>query len=101
MYYFSNYVLFDRYLEFDHSKHCVSSDISSGYGSLPLKHVYVDSKPVNRSTGRLPNGQSIMDGKDTYKKFLQYFTTTSISPDEIYDLGVELVDSLYREVRFL
>ena len=31
-----------NYLEFNHSKHCLPNDLSSGLGNLPVSHVYIN-----------------------------------------------------------
>ena len=33
------------YLEYNHSRHCLPNDLSSGLGNLPVSHVYVDGIP--------------------------------------------------------
>ena len=88
---------FIRYLESDYSKHCVSSDISSGWSSLPLKYVYVNNTPTVRTTGQLPTGEPL-DGKKAYDKLLSYWTTTEVKADELYKLGHDLTDKIYNEV---
>ncbi|XP_031561165.1 uncharacterized protein LOC116297142 [Actinia tenebrosa] len=86
-----------RYLETNYSMHCVLSSISSGFGSLPLQHVYVNNTPVSKATGLLPNGEQL-NGTETYYKLLSYFTTINITANEIQALGTQLVDSLYGEL---
>ena len=58
-----------------------------------MDHVYTDlvaDKSVN-TTKVLPTGQRL-NGKDTYKVILSYFTTFNITPEEIYNKGQEQVD---------
>ncbi|KAK3740555.1 hypothetical protein QZH41_014957, partial [Actinostola sp. cb2023] len=86
-----------RYLEFNYTKHCVSSSISSGLSSLPLKYVYVNNNPTVPTTGKLPTGEAL-NGKQTYYKIMSYFTTTGITADEIYKLGIDLTKSFYDEL---
>ena len=88
---------FIRYLESDYSKHCVSSDISSGWSSLPLKYVYVNNTPTVRTTGQLPTGEPL-DGKTAYDKLLSYWTTTNVTADELYELGYDLAKKSHDEV---
>jgi len=89
--------LFCRYVEFNHTQYCVSSDISSGLGSLPLQSIYINDKVAGQATGQLPTGEKL-DGRETYKKLLAYYTSTDITADQIYDSGKELVDEIYPEV---
>ena len=90
---------FFRYLRKDHIKHCVSSNVSSGLASLPLSTVYVNntadkSKPTNKS---LPTGE-ILNGKKSYQQIVSYFTTNTMSPEEIYELGLKMLNELYPQV---
>ena len=80
-------------------QHCVSSTVSSGLASLPLPFVYVNntadkSRPTNKS---LPTGEKL-DGKKSYEQIVSYFTTNSMSPDEINKLGFEMLNELYPQV---
>lgn len=75
---------FFRYLRKDHIKHCVPSNVSSGLATLPLSFVYVNntadkSKPTNKS---LPTGE-ILNGKKSYQQIVSYFTTNTMSPEDI------------------
>ena len=89
-----------RYVEKEHLLYCTPSNLSSGLASLPLDYVYVNGTKTDRkTTKRLPTGENL-DGKTTYLKLLQYFTTTSKTPDEIYDLGWSMIDQSYPEVRW-
>ena len=88
-----------RYVEKEHLLYCIPSNLSSGLASLPLDYVYVNGTKTDRkTTKRLPTGEKL-DGKNTYLKLLQYFTTTNKTPDEIYDLGWSMIDQSYPEVR--
>lgn len=67
-----------RYLEMDHMKHCVPSNVSSGLFNRPLRYVYYNgvpnvSEPASR---RLPSGEMI-DGKAGYERTMRFFTTTN------------------------
>lgn len=87
---------FFRYLRKDHIKHCVPSNVSSGPATLPLSFVYVNntadkSKPTNKS---LPTGE-VLNGKKSYQQIVSYFTTITMSPEEIYELGLKMLNELY------
>ena len=88
-----------RYLRRVHIQHCVSSNVSSGLATLPLSFVYIndtvdESRPTNKS---LPTGERL-DGKKSYEKIVTYFTTNSITPDEIHQLGYKMLNELYPQV---
>ncbi|PFX16666.1 hypothetical protein AWC38_SpisGene19047 [Stylophora pistillata] len=90
---------FFTYLRRDHMQYCVSSNVSSGLATLPLPYVYVNniadkSRPTNRS---LPTGERL-NGKDSYKLIVSYFTTNTMSPKEINDLGFKMLNELYPQV---
>ena len=88
-----------NYLEFDHMKHCVPDNVSSGLSNLPLDYVYVNDVPDKNqpTTKKLPTGEKL-NGKETYKKILSYFTTTDISAEQIYEEGRRQLDYFYSEV---
>ena len=90
---------FFRYLRKDHIQHCVPSNVSSGLATLPLSFVYVNStadksKPTNKSP---PTGE-LLNGKKSYQQIVSYFTTNTMSPDEIYKLGLKMLNELYPQV---
>lgn len=90
---------FFRYLRKDHIKRCVPSNVSSGLATLPLSFVYVNntadkSKPTNKS---LPTGE-VLNGKKSYQQIVSYFTTNTMSPEEIYELGLKMLNELYPQV---
>ncbi|XP_031569347.1 uncharacterized protein LOC116303878, partial [Actinia tenebrosa] len=89
-----------NYLEFDHMRHCLPNDVASGLGGLPVDYVYTDSKPdwKNRTTKTLPTGE-VLNGTETYRMILSYFTTTDISPEEIYEEGMKQLDEFYTEIK--
>lgn len=87
------------YLRRDHIQHCVPSNVSSGLATLPLSFVYVNntaikSRPTNKS---LPTGE-FLNGKKSYQQIVSYFTTNTMSPDEIHDLGFKMLKNLYPQV---
>ena len=88
-----------RYLRRDHIQHCVLSNVSSGLATLPLSFVYVNntaikSRPTNKS---LPTGE-LLNGKKSYQQIVSYFTTNTMSPDDIHDLGFKMLKELYPQV---
>ena len=90
---------FDRYLEHEHYRHCVPSNVSSGLATLPLDHVWVDGKentswPTNKM---LPTGQKL-DGKKAYSMIMPYFTTNEMTPDQVNKLGHDQLKKLYAQV---
>ncbi|KAK3717883.1 hypothetical protein QZH41_014887 [Actinostola sp. cb2023] len=86
------------YLENDYAQYCVPSSISSGLGSLPLSYVYKNGNNTGiKTTKELPTGEPL-NGRETYKKIMPYFTTNDMSPDEVHDLGFKMLNKLYPEV---
>ena len=48
---------------------------------------------------KLPTGEPL-DGKKAYEKIMPYFTTVDLTPDEVHNLGFEMLNKLYPEVRW-
>lgn len=68
---------FMRFLQNNHSRHCVSSSVASGLANLPVQYVWLDGKPTNtKTTRKLPTGEMLV-GANSYKNILPYFTTVS------------------------
>lgn len=88
-----------RYLEEDHIQYCVPSSVSSGLSSLPVSYVYVNgSANISQTTTKvLPFGQPL-NGSKAYMELLSFFTTTNSTPDEVYNLGYDMLRKLYPEV---
>ena len=80
--------------------HCVPSNVSSGLFSRPLPYVYIEGKPdtAQPTTRTLATGEEII-GAQSYSRILSFFTTTDISPDEVYSKGLEMVNHTYPLVR--
>jgi len=88
-----------RYLETEHIRYCVPSNVSSGLASLPLKYVWLDGKenkswPTNRT---LPTGEPL-NGSQAYFAIMSYFTTNKMTPLEVRRLGEEQLNILYPKV---
>ncbi|KAL9953420.1 hypothetical protein ACROYT_G040839 [Oculina patagonica] len=87
-----------RYLQTENLEHCVPSSVSSGLGSLPLSHVYVNGTQTAVTTSKqLPSGEPL-NGKEAYESILPFFTTISKTPDQVHQLGKEMLKKLYPEV---
>ena len=90
-----------RYLETENLEHCVPSSVSSGLAKLPLYHVFVNGKKTAETTTRqLPDGEAL-NGSKAYESILPYFTTVSITPDEVHELGKKMLKKLYPEVNLI
>ena len=91
---------FVSYLEFDHMRHCLPSNVSSGLAGFPVDYVYTDGNPnyTQKTTKVLPGGEKL-DGKKAYTMIMPYFTTTSTTPDQVHELGKEMLAKLYPQVR--
>ena len=87
-----------RFIKEEHIAHCAPDSVASGLGSLPLAYVFVNGSQTSTKTiQKLPTGEKL-NGIDSYKKLLAHFTTTSQTPDEIFNLGKDMRDKLYSEV---
>ena len=101
--YFRNFtvplLLAIRYLEEDHIQYCVPSSVSSGLSSLPVSYVYVNGiANISQTTTQvLPSGE-LLNGSTAYMELLSFFTTTNSTPDEVYNLGYDMLRKLYPEV---
>ena len=47
---------------------------------------------------KLPTGEPL-DGKKAYEIIMPYFTTVDLTPDDVHNLGFEMLNKLYPEVR--
>lgn len=90
-----------HYLEFEHSRHCLPKDVASGLANLPVNVVYTDGIPGNRTTKILPGSRQALNGKETYRMILSYFTTTSITPEDVYREGVKQLNNLMPQVELI
>lgn len=98
MFYPFTYIPFFRFIKEEHIPNCAPDSVATGLGSLPLAYVFVNGSQTSKTTTqKLPTGEKL-NGKDSYKKLLAYYTTTSQTPDEIYNLGKDMRDKLYSEV---
>lgn len=85
-----------RYIKDEHIRHCVPGNVSSGWATLPLKHVWLDGKE-NKSWS---TNQNLSDDKQlnvslAYTTILSYFTTNDMTPTEVTELGEKLLDLYY------
>lgn len=80
-------------------RHCVPSNTSSGLFNRPLKYIYTDGKPnMSQPTVQNLSTGEILRGPQTYASILSYFTTTDMTPDEVYEKGWEMVNETYPQV---
>lgn len=85
-----------EYLENEHLSHCLPTNVSSGLGTLPVNHVYLNgSKTLEMTNPTFREGDTVLPGKESYKNFLSYYTTQEITPVEVQDLGWEMLKKLY------
>ena len=90
------------YVEFEHIRHCVPSNVSSGLGKLPLKYVWLDgientSLPTDPY---LPTGEAL-NGSWAYSQIMSYFTTNTMTPAEVHELGKKQLSILYPMVSLI
>jgi len=88
--------MFIGYVKNNYSRHCVPDDKLGGLGLLPMDFVWVNQKEDKSqpTTKKLPTGEQL-SGKKAYEMILPYFTTNSMTPDEIHNLGWSMLNSLY------
>ncbi len=88
--------MFVNYVKNNYSIHCVPDDVSAGLAKLPLSFVWVNQKEDKSqpTTKKLPTGETL-NGPKAYEMILPYFTTNSMSANEIYDLGQRMLNTLY------
>ncbi|XP_068748355.1 uncharacterized protein [Montipora capricornis] len=88
-----------NYLDIEHKSHCLPNDLASGLSNLPVDYVYINGTPdKNQPTNKtLPTGETL-NGTESYKMILSYFTTTDISPEEILAEGERQLKFFYDEV---
>lgn len=88
-----------NYLQTEHRRHCLPNDFASGLANLPVDYVYTDgiADKSQPTTKILPTGEKL-NGKESYKMILSYFTTTDISPEDIFAEGKRQLDFFYGQV---
>ncbi|XP_028402716.1 uncharacterized protein LOC114525533 [Dendronephthya gigantea] len=87
---------FVEYLGKKHIRNCLPQDLSSGLAGIPVDHIYIDGAPtIIPTTKILPITGQNLSGKENYKSILTSFTTSDISPEEIYEIGKESLRKLF------
>lgn len=89
-----------RYLEKEHIKYCY--DGATGIAELPLSFVYANGVLDRHrpTTGSFPNGDKF-NASTSYKRLLSFFTSTTISPEELKAMGYKKLEALLSEVKTL
>ena len=66
---------------------------------LPLNSVFVNEvrDPSRPTTGTLPDGY-VINATNSYKMILSFFTSSSITPEELKDKGYKKLDALLSQV---
>lgn len=84
-----------QWLEDEHSRHCLPNDVASGLANLPVDFVYTDGIPdkKNRTTKVLPGTRKRLNGMETYRQILSFFTTINITAEELYREGNTQLDN--------
>ena len=88
-----------NYLDHEHRSHCLPNDLASGLANLPVDYVYNNGVPDKSQPTKkiLPTGEPL-NGTESYKLILSYFTTTDISPEEIFAEGEKQLKYFYDQV---
>ncbi|KAL9980551.1 hypothetical protein ACROYT_G009153 [Oculina patagonica] len=89
-----------HYLDHEHKSHCLPNDLASGLANLPVDYVYNNGTPDKSQPTKktLPTGEPL-NGTESYKLILSYFTTTDISPEEIFTEGEKQLKYFYDQVK--
>lgn len=89
-----------KYLTEEHITHCPPDDEASGISVLPLQYVYVNGKAMKDqpTTQKLPITNTKLDGNDLYRKFVKRFTTTNLTPPEIFKEGEKQLNIFYPQL---
>ena len=92
-----------HFLEYEHSRHCLPTEVASGLANLPVDFVYTDGVPDlgNRTTKILPGSGRELNGTETYRMILSYFTTFDISPQRIYEEGIQQLNVFMPKVKVI
>ena len=88
-----------NYLDHEHKSHCLPNDLASGLANLPVDYVYNNGVPDKSQPTKktLPTGEPL-NGTESYKLILSYFTTTDISPEKIFAEGKKQLKYFYDQV---
>lgn len=91
-----------NYLDNEHKNHCLPNDLASGLSNLPVDYVYDNLVPDKGkpTTKKLPTGEPL-NGTESYRLIVSYFTTTDISPEKIYEEGEKQLKHFYDQVTWL
>ena len=76
--------------------------MSSGLGNLPLKYVWVDGKENTSwpTDPYLPTREAL-NGSWAYSQIMSYFTTNTMTPGEVHELGKKQLSILYPMVSLI
>ncbi len=66
-----------------------------------VRDVYLPRCRESLSWGDLPGGGSLPDGDTWYRRLVAHHTTTDLTPDEIFDLGVREAARIRRNMQLL
>ena len=96
------YYRFVRYVEGEHLRQCPPETVASGLEKLPLTYGYRDNQEDTniKTTKELPTGQPL-EGKNTYKSLMRFFTTFDITPEVLREKAQKRLDELLPQVIIL
>lgn len=79
---------------------CAPETVASGLEKLPLTYGYNKDGSANTSivaTKELPTGEKL-EGKNTYKSLMRFFTTFDITPEQLREKCKERLEILLKQV---
>jgi len=84
-----------RYVEGEHLQQCAPETVASGLQKLPLSYGYKDELADTSivTTKELPTGEQL-EGKNTYKSLMRFFTTFDITPEVLREKAQKRLDEL-------
>jgi len=88
-----------RYVEGEHLQQCAPETVASGLQKLPLSYGYKDELADTSivTTKELPTGEQL-EGKNTYKSLMRFFTTFDITPEVLREKAQKRLDELLPQV---
>lgn len=85
----------------EHLSNCAPETVVSGLEKLPLSYVYKNlAADTNQpAMQKLPTNEPLQ-GSDTYKSLMRFFTTFDITPEKLRKMTQERLNELYPQVNF-
>lgn len=91
-----------RYMKGEHLSNCAPETVVSGLEKLPLSYVYKNlvADTNQPAMQKLPTNEPLQ-GSDTYKSLMRFFTTFDITPEKLRKMTQERLNELYPQAEKL